>query len=114
MTDLLGGQIQLMFEIMPTALPQIRSGKLRVLAVTSAQRMPTVPDIPTVAESGVPSYEMATWHGVLGPAGMPREIVLKLNTWLNNSLHSASLQERFAALGLRTEGGTPEEFGAFV
>lgn len=114
MTDLLGGQIDMMFEIFPTALPHMQSGRLRALGVTSPQRMPNLPDLVTLSESGVPGYEMSTWHGVLAPAGTPRDIVQILNRSLARALAQPALQTRFAAAGLQAAPGSPEDFGKFI
>lgn len=114
MTDLLGGQIDMMFEIFPTALPHMQSGRLRALGVTSPQRMPNLPDLVTLSEAGVPGYEMSTWHGVLAPAGTPRDIVQALNRALARALAQPALQTRFAAAGLQAAPGSPEDFGKFI
>ncbi|WP_020203428.1 tripartite tricarboxylate transporter substrate binding protein [Cupriavidus sp. WS] len=114
MTDLLGGQIDMMFEIFPTALPHMQSGRLRALGVTSLKRMPQLPELATLAESGVPGYEMATWHGMLAPAGTPRDIVVALNQSLARALATPALQARFAAAGLQAAPASPEDFGRFI
>jgi tripartite-type tricarboxylate transporter receptor subunit TctC len=114
MTDLIGGQVDLMFEIMPTAMVQVRAGKVRALAVTSAKRSPAAPELPTVAESGVPGYEMNTWHGTLAPAHTPKEIITQLHDWIRHGLNTVEMQKHFAELGLSTDNSTPEEFGAYI
>jgi tripartite-type tricarboxylate transporter receptor subunit TctC len=96
------------------ALPNVRSGRLRGLAVTSPARWPAIPDIPTVAESGVAGYSVIQWSGVLAPAGTPRDIVMKLNGEILRILNRPDLRERLIESGAEPGGGTPEEFGAFI
>ncbi len=115
MQDLLAGQTQLMFDNLANALPQVKAGKLRALAVTTLKRAPAVPDLPTVAESGLPGFDLTTWFGVFVPAGTPRETVAKLNAEIVKSLESKALAERLAAMGAAPpENNTPETFAAFV
>jgi tripartite-type tricarboxylate transporter receptor subunit TctC len=114
MTDVIGGQVDLMFEIMPTAMVQARAGKVRALAVTSAKRSPAAPELPTVAESGVPGYEMNTWHGTLAPAHTPKEIVTQLHGWIRKGLNTPEMQKHFAELGLSSDNSSPEDFGAYI
>ncbi len=108
-TDVIGGQIQLSFAPFPAAVPQIKSGRLRVLGVTSAQRSPVLPDVPTVAESGLPGYSAATWFAVLAPAKTPQIIIVKLNTDINAALLRPEVKAAFAADGTEPAGGTPEQ-----
>jgi tripartite-type tricarboxylate transporter receptor subunit TctC len=112
--DLIAGRIDLMFESLNSIAPHAKSGTVRALAVTGAQRSPGFPDLPTVAEAGVPGYEAATWSGVIGPVGMPRPIVEKLNAAINRAIRTTVFQDRFASLGDEAAGGTPEEFGALI
>ena len=112
--DLIAGRIHLMFESLNSIAPHAKSGTVRALAVTGAKRSPGFPDLPTVAEAGVPGYEAATWSGVIGPVGMPRPIVETLNAAINRAIRAPAFQERFAALGDEAAGGTPEEFGALI
>jgi len=112
--DLLAGQVQLMTPNVLTALPHIKAGKLRPLAVTSAKRSDALPDVPTLAEAGVPGYESVQWYGVLAPAGTPRDIVARLHTEIAKSLRSGDVRERLAADGAEPVGSTPEEFAAFI
>ncbi len=114
LTDLLGGQVQLMFSSTVAILPQVRAGKLRPLAMTSAKRSAAMPDIPTVAESGVTGYETASWYGVLAPAGTPRPIIDKLSREIVKMVKSADLRERLAADGAEPVGSTPEEFASHI
>ena len=113
-TALLGGDIQFMVTNMATAVPLVRAGRLRGLAVTSARRAPAVPDLPTAKEAGLAGYEYSTWYGMLAPAGTPRGIVSRIHTDLVGQLKSPEVVERFAGQGLDVEAGTPAEFTAFV
>jgi tripartite-type tricarboxylate transporter receptor subunit TctC len=112
--DLLAGQVQLMTPNLLTALPHIKAGKLRALAVTSGKRTDALPDVPTIAEAGVPGYESVQWYGVLAPAGTPREIVQRLYTEIAKSLRAGDVRERLAADGAEPVGNTPEQFAAFI
>jgi tripartite-type tricarboxylate transporter receptor subunit TctC len=109
-TDLIGGSVQLMIINSPVSGPQAQAGRVRALAITSSQRSETYPEIPTVAESGVPGYEVVAWGGIIGPAHMPKEIVTRLNTEIRTALASPAVRERFKALGAEITPGTPEEF----
>lgn len=111
---LLGGQIDLQFTPMPTALPLVKLGKLKGLAVTSAKRSSLLPNLPTVAESGVPGYEQTTWNGLLAQARTPPAIVNKISTELIAALKMSSTRERFAANGLDPGGISPKEFSAML
>jgi tripartite-type tricarboxylate transporter receptor subunit TctC len=113
-TDLLGGQVQVMFDNMPSALPHAKAGKLKPLAVTSAKRFPGTPDIPTMAESGVPGYEASSWFGVLAPAGTPKEIVNKLSTEIAKALKTPEMKKKLEEQGAEAVGSTPEEFAAHI
>jgi len=107
--DLLGGQVQLAISAFPTALPHIRSGKLRALAVTSAKRSGLMTDVPTVAESGLAGYEAAGWFGVLAPAGTPPAVVAKLNAEINRILELPEVKASLASDGAEPAGGTPAQ-----
>src|SRR5512140_1978077 len=109
-TDLIGGNVQLMIINSPVSGPQAQAGRVRALAITSARRSETYPDIPTVAESGVPGFEVVAWGGIVGPARMPPEVVARLNTEIRTALASRAVRERFKALGAETAPSTPEEF----
>jgi tripartite-type tricarboxylate transporter receptor subunit TctC len=113
-TDLLGGQIQVLFTGAPAVIGQIRSGQLRALAVSSPQRLDALPDLPTVAEADVPGFEADQWYGVVAPAGTPRDIVLRLNRQINEALASAALKTRLASEGAVATPATPEGFGAHI
>lgn len=112
--DLLGGQVQMMFDNLPSSAPQIKAGKLRPLGVTSKERSPTLPDVPTIAEAGVPGYEALSWFGVLVPAGTPEAIVAKLRDEIAEALADPAMRERFAELGAVPVGDTPAEFADFI
>ena len=112
--DLIGGRVQIMFESLNSIAPHARSGSVRALAVTGERRSPAFPDVPTVAEAGVPGYAAPTWSGVIGPAGIPRPIVDKLNAAINRAIQSPTFKERFAAIGDEPAGGTPEEFAETI
>ena len=113
LTDLAGGHVQLTITTLASALPQMKSGRFRALAVTTAQRSSFFPDVPTLSEAGVPGYEFSTWYGLLVPAGTPRPIVERLNRETAKLLAS-TLKEQFAAQGLEGSASTPEEFGAYL
>jgi tripartite-type tricarboxylate transporter receptor subunit TctC len=114
LTDLIGGQVQVMFDNLPSALPQIKAGKLRAIAVTSIKRAPALPDLPTIAESGVPGFEASSWFGILAPAGTPREIVLRLNREANKALQGAEMKEKLLAQGAEAVGNSPEFFVDYI
>jgi tripartite-type tricarboxylate transporter receptor subunit TctC len=113
LTDLIGGQVQLIFDSMPSAMPHVKSGKIKALAVTTAKRSPTVPDLPTIAESGVPGFAISTWYGVWAPAGTPRDIVNKISAEIATALQQPAVRERLASLGAEPVGNTPDEFAAY-
>ena len=114
LVDLVSGQVQLMFDNLPSSIAQIRGGKLRAIAVTSAQRAPALPDIPTIAESGLPGFEATSWFGVLAPAGTPAEIVKRLNAEIDKWLQSPEAKEKLLAQGAVAAGGSAEEFAAYI
>jgi tripartite-type tricarboxylate transporter receptor subunit TctC len=112
--DLIGGQVQMMFDNVPSIGPHVKAGRVRGIAVSGPRRSPVFPDIPTVAEAGVPGYETIAWGGVIGPAGLPRDIVARLHAEIRAALASPVLQERYRNLDTEIDGGTPEEFLALV
>jgi tripartite-type tricarboxylate transporter receptor subunit TctC len=112
--DLLGGHVQASFDQVTSSLQHIKSGKLRALAVTSPHRAPELPDVPTLAEAGYKGLEAVTFTAVVGPRGLPPEVVTKLNTAVNKALQQQAVKDRFAAAGAQVHGTTPEEFGAFL
>jgi tripartite-type tricarboxylate transporter receptor subunit TctC len=114
LNDLLGGQIQLMFGDFLVTLPQIRAGKIKAIAVTSLQRHPLLPNVPTVAESGYPGFEALSWQGLFAPAGTPKAIVNKLNAELIKALNSPDVKAYFAKQGFAVGGNSPAQFRTFV
>ena len=112
--DLIAGRVQLMFESLNSIAPHAKSGTVRALAVSGARRSPAFPDLPTIAEGGVPGYEAPTWNGVIAPAAVPRSIIDKLNSAINNAIASQAFKDRFAMIGDEPAGGTPEEFGELI
>ena len=108
--DLMAGQVHLMMESQNSATPHVKAGRVRGLAVTGAKRSSALPDLPTVAEAGVPGYEASTWNGIVGPAGMPKAIVNRLNAEINKVLDSPTLKARFSAIGADPVIGSPEQF----
>ncbi|MGQ0751954.1 MAG: Bug family tripartite tricarboxylate transporter substrate binding protein [Betaproteobacteria bacterium] len=113
-TDAMGGYISMVFSNLPTVLPMVRSGRLRALAVSSAQRVPSSPDIPTVAESGVPDYTANSWFGLYAPRGTAREIVVKINTEAASALNAPDIKSRLAKQGMFVAPNTADEFAAFL
>jgi tripartite-type tricarboxylate transporter receptor subunit TctC len=114
LTDLLSGQVQLMFSSTVAILPQVRSGRLRPLGMTSAKRSSAMPEVPTVAEAGVPGYETASWYGVLAPAGTPKPIVDRLNKEIVKGVQMPDVRERLTNEGADPVGGSPAEFSAHI
>jgi tripartite-type tricarboxylate transporter receptor subunit TctC len=114
LTDVMGGQASLMFDTMLSAMPHVKSGKLKAIAVTSATRSPAAPDVPTVAESGLPGYEAIAWNGLLVPAGTPAEVVGKLNAELKKALDAPDVKDRFSAQGFGAAWNTREAFAKFI
>jgi tripartite-type tricarboxylate transporter receptor subunit TctC len=112
--DLMGGQVQLMFDNLPPSLPQIKAGKLRALAVTSATRAPALPDVPTVAESGLPGFEASSWFGLVAPAGTPPAIIAKINAEVAAWLASPEGKEKLSSIGANAAGGSPEDFARHI
>jgi len=113
-TDLLGGQVHMMFEQMYAAMPAIKGGKLRPLAITSRSRSPLAPEIPTMAEQGFPEVEVLNWQGLVGPKGMPPELVKLLNVAGNKALQDPDVKEKILSQGNEVGGGTPEQFAALI
>jgi len=114
LTDLIAGQTQLMFATALSVQPHLQAKRLRPLAVTTPQRARAFPELPTVAEAGVPGFEATTWHGVLVPAGTPATIVGKLNAEINRLLQLPDVRERLGNLGAEIVGGTPKEFAEHI
>ncbi len=111
---LLSGEVSVMFDNLTSSIGHIKSGRLRAIAITTTARYPGLPDLPTVAESGVPGYEASAWFGVVAPVGTPREIVMRLNTEVNRVLNLPDMRERFTEQGAIPTPGTPEDFGAHI
>lgn len=114
LNDLIGGQIQMMFGDFLITLPQVKAGKIRALAVTSAQRHPLLPEVPTVAESGFPGFEALSWQGMFAPAGTPPAVLEKLNAELVKAISAPDMKAYFATQGFFVGGNSPAEFRAFV
>ena len=114
MNDLLGGRVEMTFDPLPSSLSHIKAGKLRPLAVTTRKRSSVLPDVPTLAEAGVPGYELNGWSGLLVRSGTPPEIVRALNKEIVAIIRAPEIRDRFTALGFETVGDTPEEFQAFI
>ena len=112
--DLISGQTHLLFDSLVSALPHIKGGKVKALAVTSAKRTPLLPNVPTVIESGLPGYEVNTYFGLFAPRGTPREIVQRLQRESATAVQSADVKERFASQGAEPVGGTPEALSALI
>ena len=113
-TDLIAGQVHVMFDNTPNVLPHVRAGKLKALGVSSKSRSALAPEIPTVDEAGVPGYDVGVWFGVLTVAGTPRDVVQRLNTEMVKILTSAEVKERFGKMGVDVIAGTPEHFSQFL
>ncbi|MDM0036956.1 tripartite tricarboxylate transporter substrate binding protein [Variovorax sp. J22P271] len=113
-TDLIGGQIQMYMSSVPTLIGYVKNGKMRILAVTSAQRTADLPAVPTVAESGFKGFEAVTWFGIAGPAGLPKDVVAKLNGAFNKALQDPEVKKKLASQGTDALGGTPEQFAKLI
>ena len=113
-TDLMGGQVSMMFEQMYAAAPAVKGGRLRALAITSKNRSPPLPDIPTMAEQGYPAVEVLNWQGLIGPKGLPADIIKTLNAACNKALQDPDVREKMLSQGMEIGGGTPEQFAALI
>ncbi len=111
---LLAGDVQFMFDNLANATPQVKAGKLRALAVTTAQRSKLAPELPTMAEAGIPGFDISTWFGLMAPAGTPKEVIAKWNADVVKILNSPEMRERMTALGAEPAPDTPAEFAAFI
>jgi len=115
MADLLAGQVQLMFDNLASALPNVKAGKLRALAVTTLRRSPALPDLPTIAEAGLPGFDLSTWFGIMLPAGTAPDIVARLNAEIVRALNAKDMRERLENMGTEPPPeNTPEKFSAFI
>jgi tripartite-type tricarboxylate transporter receptor subunit TctC len=112
--DLMGGRIQMIFDNMPSALPLVQEGKIKAIAVTSAQRSPAAPGIPTIAESGLPGFEASSWFALLGSPGIPRDVQMRINAETLKAMALPDVKERLAKLGLEPNPGTPEALAALI
>ncbi len=113
-TDLMAGQVQFMFDNMPSSWPHVMNGKLKALAVTTSKRSPTAPDLPTMEESGIKPFDVSSWFGLIAPAGTPPEVIQKLNVAMNKAFDKPEVKEAYAKLGAVSEKNTPAQFGAFI
>ncbi|WPB58360.1 tripartite tricarboxylate transporter substrate binding protein [Xylophilus sp. GOD-11R] len=113
-TDLLGGQVQSMFDNTPSSMPHVQAGRLRAIAITSAKRSPLLPDVPTIAESGYPGFDVQSWFAIAAPTGTPRAIVERLNTELNKALALPDVKKRLDELAATPDPGTPEQLRTFI
>jgi len=114
LTDTMAGQVQILFGSVGVTIPQLNSGRLRAIAVTTLKRIAALPDVPTIDESGVKGYSVVLWHGLIGPKGLPRPIVDRVNGDLNKALQTKEMQDRLAGDGVSAAGGTPEQFAALI
>jgi tripartite-type tricarboxylate transporter receptor subunit TctC len=114
LTDTIAGQTQVLFSSTATALAHVKSGRLKAIGVTTAKRIPALPEVPTVAESGLPGYEVVLWHGLIGPKGLPKAVVDRINGDVNKSLHQKETAEKLESDGVAPAGGTPEQFAAQI
>jgi tripartite-type tricarboxylate transporter receptor subunit TctC len=114
LTDVIAGQVQMMFATSASVIPYVRAGRLRALAVTTAQRSASVPELPTVSEAGVPGFEATTWHGVVVPAATPAEIIQRINKEIDFVLGQKDLREKLNNLGAEVVSGTPKDFADFI
>ena len=111
--DTIGGRINLMFDVVGSLMPQVRAGNIKAIVVTAKERMPAVPEVPTMAESGVPNFVSGTWAGVIAPAGVPKDIVNRLASEIDKIVRDPAMREKLAREGYEAIGGSPEEFLAF-
>jgi len=112
--DVMSGQVNVMFDNAPSVMPHIKGGKLKAIAVTSSKRAPALPNVPTIAESGLPGFEASSWFGLLAPAGTPKEIVDKVSAQIQKMLQTPEMKERLASQGADGVGNTPEQFAAHI
>jgi tripartite-type tricarboxylate transporter receptor subunit TctC len=110
LTDTISGQTDIFFSSTATALPHVKSGRLRAIAVTTAKRLPAEPNVPTIAESGVPGFDVALWHGLIGPKGLPQPVVERINSEVNKILHSKETAEQLQTDGVAPAGGSAQQF----
>jgi tripartite-type tricarboxylate transporter receptor subunit TctC len=113
-TEIVSGRLQLLSDNVTSVLPHITAGRLRGLGTTGPRRIPAAPDLPTIAEAGVPGYEITAWGGYMGPAGTPAPVVARLNSEINKVLALPAVRDRWRALGIEPVGGTPEYYAEYV
>ena len=113
-TDLIGGQVQFMFDNMPASWPHVQSGKLKALAITTKTRSPSAPNLPTLEESGVAPFDVTSWFGLIAPKGTPKDIIDKLNKAMNAAFDKPEVKEAYAKLGAVAEKNTPQDFSKFI
>jgi tripartite-type tricarboxylate transporter receptor subunit TctC len=113
-TDTIAGQTQLLFGSIGVVMPVVKQGRLRAVGITTAKRLGVLPDVPSIAESGLPGYDVVLWHGLVGPKGLPRAIVERVNTELNKALKAKDMEEKLAVDGVAPAGGTPEQFAGII
>jgi tripartite-type tricarboxylate transporter receptor subunit TctC len=113
-TGLLGGEVAVYMSSIQPAMPMLKAGRVRALGVTGSTRIATLPDVPTIAETGLPGYEVTNWYGVMAPAGLPKDILTKLHADLVKAMKQPDVQQRFAAEGGDATPNTPEQFAAFI
>src|SRR5204863_5254451 len=113
-TDLISGQIQAMLLTMPAVMPYVKGGKVRGIATSGARRSPALPEVPTIAEAGVPGYEYTPWYGMFGPGTLPKELIARLNAAVNKALAEAGLGEKLAQQGLEVQSITNDQFAGIV
>jgi tripartite-type tricarboxylate transporter receptor subunit TctC len=114
LTDIVGGQVSALADPLPSSYPHVKGGRLKALAVTSRERVAFMPEVPTMAESGFPGFEMLSWYGLWGPPALPREIVDRLAVEVSKAVKSPEMQEKLAAQGFLPKGSTAPEFAAYV
>ena len=112
--DLIAGQVDVMFDNLPIVIQHVKSGRMKALAVSGPKRSPLAPEVPTVAEAGVPGFEVTVWFGLLAPAGVQRDIIQRLNVESTKIINSPEVTDRFLKLGVSPATGTPEQFGDMV
>ena len=113
-TDLISGQIQAMLLTMPSVMPYVKGGKVRAIATSGARRSPALPELPTIAEAGVPGYEYMPWYGMFGPGALPKPLIARLNSAVNRALADAGVREKLAQQGLEVQSMTSEQFAGIV
>jgi tripartite-type tricarboxylate transporter receptor subunit TctC len=114
LTDTIAGQTQLLWGSAAAAVPAVKSGRLKAIGVSTMKRIAALPEVPTVNESGLKGYDVILWHGLIGPKGLPRPIVDRVNAELNKAVKSKEMEEKLATDGVSSAGGTPEQFGALI